>query len=203
MRSLSLTPHPLSLLPLPPLFSFSQADLAAVDRCATPWVVVSMHRPMYVVYPHKSNRDVGDHLRDYLEVRGRIRGSGRASFLMARFRVRSRPGPFERLSQGEGPDSRTREGSNGARSRRLRATGVGFWMCAHHFASPRPSSFTLAHTTPTRSLFSLINLQGLMLEFRVDVVISGHVHSYYRTCSVREEQCTDDYSGIVHIVVGE
>ena len=22
---------------------------------------------MYVVYPHKSNRDVGEHLRDYLE----------------------------------------------------------------------------------------------------------------------------------------
>ena len=39
------------------------ADLAAVDRCRTPWVVLSMHRPMYVVYPHKSNRVVGDHLR--------------------------------------------------------------------------------------------------------------------------------------------
>ena len=44
-----------------------QADLAAVDRCSTPWLMVGMHRPMYVVYPHKSNRDVGEHLRDYLE----------------------------------------------------------------------------------------------------------------------------------------
>jgi len=30
-----------------------------VDRCVTPWLVAAMHRPMYVVYPHKSNRIVG------------------------------------------------------------------------------------------------------------------------------------------------
>ena len=29
--------------------------------------MVGSHRPIYVVYPHKSNRDVGEHLRDYLE----------------------------------------------------------------------------------------------------------------------------------------
>lgn len=34
-------------------------DLQLVDRCVTPWVVLAMHRPMYVVYPHKSNRRVG------------------------------------------------------------------------------------------------------------------------------------------------
>lgn len=34
-------------------------DLEAVDRCATPWLIVGMHRPMYVVFPHKSNRIVG------------------------------------------------------------------------------------------------------------------------------------------------
>ena len=44
-----------------------QADLDAVDRCVTPWVVVGLHRPMYVVYPHKDNRVVGDHLREFLE----------------------------------------------------------------------------------------------------------------------------------------
>ncbi len=38
-----------------------------MDRCSTPWLVVGMHRPMYVVFPHKSNRDVGDHLREQLE----------------------------------------------------------------------------------------------------------------------------------------
>ncbi len=36
-----------------------KADLRSVDRCVTPWLVAAMHRPMYVVYPHKSNRIVG------------------------------------------------------------------------------------------------------------------------------------------------
>lgn len=38
-----------------------------MDRCATPWLAVAMHRPMYVVFPHKSNRVVGRHLRESLE----------------------------------------------------------------------------------------------------------------------------------------
>ncbi|EFJ51087.1 hypothetical protein VOLCADRAFT_48355, partial [Volvox carteri f. nagariensis] len=42
-------------------------DLAAVDRCRTPWVIVGLHRPMYVVYPHKFNRVVGEHIRSSLE----------------------------------------------------------------------------------------------------------------------------------------
>lgn len=42
-------------------------DLKGVDRCLTPWLIVAMHRPMYVVYPHKSNRRVGEHLRVELE----------------------------------------------------------------------------------------------------------------------------------------
>lgn len=44
-----------------------KAHLAGVDRCRTPWLVVLMHRPMYVVFPHKSNRIVADHLRGQLE----------------------------------------------------------------------------------------------------------------------------------------
>ena len=35
-----------------------EQQLEGVDRCLTPWLVVSMHRPMYVVHPHKSNRIV-------------------------------------------------------------------------------------------------------------------------------------------------
>ncbi|KAK9842562.1 hypothetical protein WJX81_006229 [Elliptochloris bilobata] len=44
-----------------------EKDLAGVDRCATPWLAVAMHRPFYVVFPHKSNRVVGQHLRASLE----------------------------------------------------------------------------------------------------------------------------------------
>ncbi|KXZ48140.1 hypothetical protein GPECTOR_30g236 [Gonium pectorale] len=44
-----------------------EADLEGVDRCATPWLVVALHRPMYVVYPHKDNRVVGEHIRAALE----------------------------------------------------------------------------------------------------------------------------------------
>ena len=35
-----------------------ELHLEGVDRCLTPWLVVGMHRPMYVVHPHKSNRIV-------------------------------------------------------------------------------------------------------------------------------------------------
>lgn len=42
-------------------------DLASVDRCATPWLVLAIHRPLLVVLPHKSNRYVGDHLRAFLD----------------------------------------------------------------------------------------------------------------------------------------
>lgn len=41
------------------LAQWLKRDLQLVDRCVTPWVVLAMHRPMYVVYPHKSNRRVG------------------------------------------------------------------------------------------------------------------------------------------------
>lgn len=85
-------------------------DLASVDRCVTPWLVVGLHRPMYVVYPHKDNRVVGDHLRDFME--------------------------------------------------------------------------------------------DLLLEYDVDLTLSGHVHTYYRTCDVRQEHCVQDGSGISHFIVG-
>ena len=78
----------------------------------TPWLFVGMHRPMYVPYPHKSNRIVGRHLQDILE--------------------------------------------------------------------------------------------DLFLEYEVDLVMTGHVHLYARTCSVRRDHCRkDDDGGITHVTVGE
>eukprot|EP00775_Hariotina_reticulata_P005096 gene5096-5337_t len=77
-------------------------DLESVDRCATPWLVVLLHRPIYVVYPHKSNREVGEHIRS--------------------------------------------------------------------------------------------NIEDLLLLYKVDATISGHVHSYYRTCPVRDAGCIPDWA---------
>jgi len=50
-----------------PQYKWLKRDLKRVDRCKTPWVVLIMHRPMYVVFPHKSNRIVASHLRKQLE----------------------------------------------------------------------------------------------------------------------------------------
>lgn len=70
-------------------------------RCVTPWLVVLLHRPMYVIYPHKSNREVGEHIRNQIE--------------------------------------------------------------------------------------------SLLLHYKVDLTVSGHVHSYYRTCPVWHENCVEDW----------
>lgn len=62
-----------------------------------------LHRPLYVIYPHKSNREVGEHIRAQIET--------------------------------------------------------------------------------------------LLLRYKVDMTLSGHVHSYYRTCAVQDEECVDDEGG--------
>lgn len=87
-----------------------EADLEGVDRCTTPWLFVGMHRPMYVPYPHKSNRIVGCHLQDILE--------------------------------------------------------------------------------------------DLFLDSEVDMVMTGHVHLYARTCSVKRDHCRNEDGGITHVTVG-
>jgi hypothetical protein len=43
-----------------------EAELAGADRCATPWLVLLLHRPLLVIQPHRSNRKVADHLREAL-----------------------------------------------------------------------------------------------------------------------------------------
>jgi hypothetical protein len=48
-------------------YEWLAAELAAVDRCASPWLVLVMHRPMYVVFPHKENALVGEHLAASIE----------------------------------------------------------------------------------------------------------------------------------------
>jgi hypothetical protein len=42
-------------------------------------------------------------------------------------------------------------------------------------------------------------IEPLLLRHKVDLTISGHVHSYYRTCAVRHAQCMDDF-GDLHII---
>jgi len=95
------TEHDLS--PGSPQHGWLERELAAVDRCKTPWLVLLLHRPMYVVLPHKTNREVGEHLKGSLE--------------------------------------------------------------------------------------------GLLDRYRVDLAISGHIHSYTRTCAVHGDRCVGGSGG--------
>ncbi len=46
-------------------------------------------------------------------------------------------------------------------------------------------------------------LEGLFNDYAVDLVFSGHVHSYARTCNVLDERCVDmDDGGTTHITLG-
>jgi hypothetical protein len=49
------------------------------------------------------------------------------------------------------------------------------------------------------------SLEPLLRQHLVDLTLAGHVHSYFRTCPVYNERCTDGGGGahgIVHVVVG-
>ncbi len=142
-------------------------DLANVDRCVTPWLVVGMHRPFYVVYPHKDNRVVGDHLRDFIEdllleyqVDLTLAGKG-----VCRAPVRS-----FLVWGGEGPV-----------------------LCSVRGTKRKPPP--ICWEDDGRAPRSLVRAGGVG-------VGAGHVHTYYRTCDVREERCTEDGSGVVHFVIG-
>lgn len=37
-------------------------------------------------------------------------------------------------------------------------------------------------------------IEPLLLQHKVDLTIAGHVHSYYRTCAVQDEQCVEEYT---------
>ena len=47
------------------------------------------------------------------------------------------------------------------------------------------------------------SLEELFDEFKVDLVLSGHVHAYARTCNVYDERCIDrEDGGMTHITLG-
>ena len=47
------------------------------------------------------------------------------------------------------------------------------------------------------------SLEELLEEFEVDMVISGHVHAYARTCNLYKEECiSDDDGGTTYITMG-
>lgn len=46
-------------------------------------------------------------------------------------------------------------------------------------------------------------LEHLFLDSEVDMVMSGHVHLYARTCSVKRDRCKkENRGGITHVTVG-
>ena len=47
------------------------------------------------------------------------------------------------------------------------------------------------------------SLESLFNHYNVDLVLSGHVHSYARTCNVFNEKCVDNLDkGTTHVTVG-
>ena len=47
------------------------------------------------------------------------------------------------------------------------------------------------------------SLESLYNEYNVDLVLSGHVHSYARTCNVYNEKCVDNLDkGTTHVTIG-
>lgn len=50
------------------------------------------------------------------------------------------------------------------------------------------------------SLLMQNSMEELLYQYKVDLFIAGHYHSYQRTCALFQGKCVDD--GIVHITVG-
>lgn len=47
------------------------------------------------------------------------------------------------------------------------------------------------------------SLESLFNQYNVDLVVSGHVHSYARTCNVYDERCVDNIDdGTTHVTLG-
>eukprot|EP01025_Chloroclados_australasicus_P016795 TRINITY_DN1856_c0_g1_i1.p1 TRINITY_DN1856_c0_g1~~TRINITY_DN1856_c0_g1_i1.p1 ORF type:complete len:460 (-),score=59.66 TRINITY_DN1856_c0_g1_i1:273-1652(-) len=91
-----------------PQYTWLKNDLASIVRCRTPWVIVTLHRPMYIPVD-KRDAKVAKHIR-------------------------------------------------------------------HH-------------------------IEDILIDYEVDLVISGHFHAYYRTCLVHDEDCKKS-KGITQLVVG-
>ena len=48
------------------------------------------------------------------------------------------------------------------------------------------------------------SLESLLEDFEVDLVLSGHVHAYARTCNVYRERCISNADGgTTHVTLGD
>ena len=63
------------------------------------------------------------------------------------------------------------------------------------------SGFTLLQ--PCTQLYRREALEDLLNEYEVDLVLSGHVHSYSRICNVLDWRCADEEreGGMTHVTV--
>lgn len=47
------------------------------------------------------------------------------------------------------------------------------------------------------------SIESLLLDYKVDLTIAGHVHSYYRSCPAADLHCTEKaHQGVTHFVIG-
>jgi len=45
--------------------------------------------------------------------------------------------------------------------------------------------------------------EALFIQYKVNIVYSGHVHAYERSCPVNKNVCQNDGEGIVHVTSGD
>ncbi|XP_078156852.1 putative inactive purple acid phosphatase 27 [Carex rostrata] len=85
------------------------------------------------------------------------------------------------------------------------------------FAGHRPMYSSTQSVTPNVDINFRDSIEPLLLKYKVDLVLFGHVHNYERTCTIYQDECKDmprkdnigidtyynsNYTAPIHVIVG-